>query len=101
MEKEKFKNIYLQRLEALKICVDNEAGVNYLFYVHAIMAMESQSASKQSRAKAQTIANDKRREWVRSHSNFSAKKQDRPWRDTLNGVSRRFYSPAASDIAPQ
>ena len=40
---------------------------------------------------AQTIANDKRREWVRSPSNLSAKKQDRPWRDTLNGVSRRFY----------
>ena len=23
------------------------------------------------------------------------------WRDTLNGVSRQFYSPAASDIASQ
>ncbi|MBP3334315.1 MAG: hypothetical protein J6M35_09755 [Clostridia bacterium] len=28
-------------------------------------------------------------------------KERRFWRDTLNGVSRQFYSPTASDIATQ
>ena len=29
------------------------------------------------------------------------KKDEILWRDTLNGVSRQFYSPLASDIATQ
>ena len=36
-----------------------------------------------------------------SFSVFDKKQAERLWRDTLNGVSRQFYSPAASSIAAQ
>ena len=41
------------------------------------------------------------RQHTRNRSIRAISKQHSAWRDTLNGVSRQFYSPASSDIATQ